>query len=106
MAGLPEQPVRAGSYRAAVPATSDLPPAARDDLTRPQSGALDFSGRKLGLSTNGVTARATTERLVEQRERLGHAVMRKPPLGQDRKLGIACGVAPASRPRRRIEPER
>ncbi len=64
------------------PATPNLRPATRDELTQSLSFALRFSGRKRVHDADETMARITAERLVEHLERSGYVVMCKPPLGQ------------------------
>ena len=72
-----------------MPATPNLRPATRDELTWSFSFTLRFNGLKRVHDTNETMARITAERLVEHLQRWGCADKHTPLLGQHGTLGNA-----------------
>ena len=72
-------------YRARMPAPVDLTPAAPEDLADALAFALRYSGRKRMHDAGEMMAAIVAKRLVEHLERSGFVLMKKLPIGRERR---------------------
>jgi hypothetical protein len=68
-------------------ATQRLTPATADDVANVLAFALRYQGRKRVHNADEIMAEIVAKRLVEQLERSGFVVMKKPALGGHSALG-------------------